>query len=277
MTKHVVNSEDCVKCGTCSDICPANIIELKEFPHVSKDNELICMKCGQCEAVCPQGAFEVIDPDLKGVFNNKIDFKGSYEQIGNYIRSRRSARHYKTETVDRKILEEVMDIVRYAPSAGNGQPVKWMIVHDPVKVKKLAGLTIDWMRKIVSENPENQDFIGLNLFIDAWENGVDLVFRGAPHLVIAYSTEHYPDNPMSQFVIVDGTIALTHLDLALPSFGLGSCWSGGLSMAINEWPPIAEELELPEGSTFIGAMMVGYPQYQYHNIPKRNEAVIDWK
>lgn len=125
------------------------------------------MRCGQCEAVCPQGAFEVIDPDLKGAFNNKIEFNSSYEQIGNYMRGRRSTRRYKTETVDRKILEEVMDIVRYAPSAGNGQPVQWMIVHNPVKVKKLAGLAIDWMKKLVSEDPGNQDFAGLNLFIDA--------------------------------------------------------------------------------------------------------------
>lgn len=276
MTKHVVNSENCVKCGTCSNICPAHIIEPEELPHVSKENELICMRCGQCEAVCPQGAFEVIDPDLKGAFNNKIEFNISYEQIGNYMRGRRSTRHYKTEIIDRKILEEVMDIVRYAPSAGNGQPVKWMIVHNPVKVKKLAGLAIDWMKKLVSEDPGNQDFAGLNLFIDAWDNGVDLVLRGAPHLVIAYAQQD-KDNPMSQFVSVDGTIALTHLDLALPSFGLGSCWAGGLLMALNEWPPFAEELELPEGNTFIGAMMVGYPQYQYHNIPKRNEAIIDWK
>lgn len=276
MVKLAVDSEKCVKCGTCSDICVAGIIEPGDVPHVSKENALVCMICGQCEAVCPQGAMELVDPSLEGTMDNKIGDIGSSKQIGNYLRGRRSVRHYKNETVDRKVLEEVMDIVRYAPSAGNGQPVKWMIVHDPVKVKKVAGLTIDWIKNVISEAPPDQDFTGFNLLVEAWENGTDLVLRGAPHVVIAYA-EQDENNPMSQFVSVDGVIALTHLDLALPSFGLGSCWAGGLFMALNQWPPLAEELELPEGHTFIGAMMVGYPQYQYHNIPKRNKAVVDWK
>ncbi len=276
MVKIEVDSENCLKCGTCSNICPAGIIELGNLPNVSQENAMICMRCGQCESVCPQGALELIDPTLEGVVNNKTDFKGSPEKIGNYMRSRRAVRHYKEDTVDKKVFEEIMDIVRYAPSAGNGQPVKWMIVHDPVKVKKLAGMTIDWMKNIVAEAPPEQHVEGLNLFIDSWENGSDLVLRGAPHLVVAYA-EQDKNNPMAQFVSVDGIIALTHLDLALPTFGLGSCWAGGLTMALNEYFPIAKELNLPEGHTFIGAMMVGYPQYQYHNIPKRNKAVIDWK
>jgi len=276
MVKLEVDKENCVKCGTCSEVCIASIIELGDLPSVSRENALVCMRCGQCEAVCPQGALELVDPNLQGTIPNKIDFKGSPEQIGNYIRSRRSVRHYENKMVDREVLEEVMDMVRYAPSAGNGQPVKWMIVHDPAKVKKLAGLTIDWIKNLIDEAPSDQNFTGFNLFVDAWDNGDDLVLRGAPHVVIAYAQQD-EDNPMAQFVSVDGTIALTHLDLALPSFGLGSCWAGGLTMALNGWPPLAKELELPEGHTFIGAMMVGYPKYQYHNIPKRNKAVIDWK
>ncbi len=150
-----------------------------------------------------------------------------------------------------------------------------MVIHDPEKVKKLAGLTIDWMKNIVNEAPSGQDFTRLNLFIDAWENGLDLVLRGAPHLIISYLYQD-KDDPMAQFVSSNALIALTYLDLALPSFGLGSCWAGGLSMALNEWPPIAEELELPNDNVFVGALILGYPKYQYHNIPKRNKSVIDW-
>lgn|GEM_PF-3267091 len=65
--------------------------------------------------------------------------------------------------VDRKVLEEVMDIVRYAQSAGNVQPVKWVIFHDPVKVKKVTGLTIDGIKNVISKAPPDQDFTGFNL------------------------------------------------------------------------------------------------------------------
>lgn len=276
MSKIMIDDESCIACGTCSNICPASIIELENFPSVSEENSESCIKCGQCEAVCAQSALELVDPSIERTGNNRINFKGTSEQIGNYIRSRRSIRHYKNKIVDKKILEDVMDIVRYAPSGGNNQAVKWMIIHDPVKVKKLAGLTIEWIKNMIDKNPSDPNMAHLKPLVDVWDNESDPILRGAPHLIIAYARLD-KDNPMAQFVNIDGTIALTHLDLALPSFGLGSCWAGGLSMALNEWPPIAKELKLPKDHIFIGAMMVGYPQYQYHNIPKRNKVDINWK
>ncbi|MEE8389692.1 MAG: nitroreductase family protein [Anaerolineae bacterium] len=75
----------------------------------------------------------------------------------------------------------------------------------------------------------------------------------------------------------DCTIVLTYLALAAPSFGLGACWAGWLDIAADNWQPLQQYLELPEGLVCCGAMMIGYPKYKYHRIPLRDEVRITWR
>jgi len=71
------------------------------------------------------------------------------------------------------------------------------------------------------------------------------------------------------------TIALTYLELAALSFGLGTCWAGYAHMA-TALPSIQEVLNLPEGRQCFGAMMVGYQKFDYHRIPLRKMNVT-WR
>ncbi len=53
-----INSETCVLCGACADICPVNAIERGEdsfFIH-----EEICIGCAQCISVCPQKSVNIV-------------------------------------------------------------------------------------------------------------------------------------------------------------------------------------------------------------------------
>jgi nitroreductase len=73
---------------------------------------------------------------------------------------------------------------------------------------------------------------------------------------------------------IDSAIALSYMDLAAPSLGLGCCWAGFFMIAAGSWPPLAEAFQLPEGHKSFGAMMVGYPKFRYQRLPERNEAKI---
>lgn len=97
------------------------------------------------------------------------------------------------------------------------------------------------------------------------------ILREAPCLVVAHAPE---DNMMA---VGDGMIALTHLDLALPSFGLGGCWAGLFNIVCNQHPPLKDMLGIPKGNNIIYPFMLGYPKYKYHRIPERNESNIIWK
>jgi nitroreductase len=100
---------------------------------------------------------------------------------------------------------------------------------------------------------------------------MDPILRGAPTLVIAHAPKGYA---LAQ---VDSSIALTFLDLAAPTLGLGSCWAGFFMMAAVQWPPLQEVLALPEDHACFSAMMIGYPKYEYHRLLLRKEAATNWR
>ena len=42
-------------------------------------------------------------------------------------------------------------------------------------------------------------------------------------------------------------------------------------------PDLAEELQLPDGHKSHYAMMLGYPKYRFHRVPKRDPAKVTWR
>jgi nitroreductase len=235
-------------------------------PEVVADT--MCIECGHCEAMCPEGAINISGPELEAPMED-ISSKISPEDMGNYMRNRRSIRNYKKRAIPHGTIEEIMDVVRFAPSGGNQQPVEWIIIEDPQKVKELAGLVINWMEKLVEDNSPFAQILPVESLISVWKSGLDPILRGAPNLFIATAKSNEGSTPM------DGTIALSYLDLLLPSFGLGSCWAGFLQMA-SDFKPIREFLGLKEGEVFLGALMAGYPECKFYRVPKRKKLSVKY-
>lgn len=174
-----VDQEKCIKCYSCIAECPFDLInEDKEgFPQLRKAALRRCIRCGHCMAVCGADALDITISPLASsalVDKNVLPSSQAVEQL---LKSRRSIRTYKKRPVDHAVLAKILDVSRYAPSAHNCQSVHWVMVEDPAEVQKLAGLVVEYMREI-------KVFPGL---IRAWDQGVDKVLRGAPHLAICHA------------------------------------------------------------------------------------------
>jgi nitroreductase/ferredoxin len=265
-----IDQETCTRCGICADVCMWSIIAPPEGDtpaRIREEKAAFCIACGQCEAFCPSGS--VVAGGRAGTEPASPAGAISPEALGSYLKSRRSVRHYRDEPVPREMIEAVLDVARYAPSGGNGQPVEWLVVHDPAAVRTIAGLTIDWMRELAKRDHPMSGYVpGL---IAAWERGADVICRGAPHLVIPFVPEASPIAP------IDAIIALTHVDIAAPAFDLGTCWAGFVAMACREHAPLREFLALPAGMTPAYAMMLGFPRFRPHQIPDRKPLRATWR
>jgi nitroreductase/ferredoxin len=272
MTTIFVDEDLCTRCGICSTVCPVSIVEPAGescLPRVQDTKAGMCIRCGHCEVSCPSQALLLnFLPDDK-VRNPVGAGKISPEDLGVYLKRRRSVRHFTKDPVAKGTIADLLDIVRYAASGGNGQPVQWLVVHEPEEVHRLAGLTIDWMRTLRSSSHPMSGYVPS--LIAGWEQGNDPVCRGAPHLLIAHIPE---DNPVAS---IDAIIALTHADIAAPAFGIGTCWAGFLSMAAATYEPLKEALALPPGRKCAYTMMFGYPQYKTYGIPRRKPVEILWR
>jgi len=270
MTIILVDPDLCTRCGICSEVCPMSIIEPadeKNLPKIRDEIE-VCIACGHCEAFCPSQALLLnLRPD------EKVDLPdGAGElpagDLGWYLKKRRSVRHFTGEPVSREDILQVLDIARYAASGCNGQPVEWIVIHDPERVNRIAGLTIDWMRTLVGTSHPLSNFV--TPLISAWEAGYDPICRNAPHMIISHIPE---DNPMN---IADAIIALTHFDISAPAFGIGTCWAGFVAHALLEYRPLQEEIALPKGRIPSFAIFFGHPKYQAYGIPRRKPLQVTW-
>jgi len=271
MTTILVDQDLCTRCGICSTVCIMGIIELADensLPKTNDTNAGICIQCGHCEAHCPSHALILNDrPDEKvrlpeGAGNIAPD------NMGYYLRKRRSVRHYTKDIVPKEKILELLDIARYAASAGNRQPVEWIVVHDQERVKKIAAMTIEWMRTLAGSNHPMSGYVPA--LIRGWESGSDVICRGAPHLLVATIPEEYP---VAQ---TDAIIALTHFDLAAPAHGIGTCWAGFVAMAASSYKPLQKDLSIPAGRRSAYAMIFGHPQHEIYGIPRRKPLVVAW-
>ena len=269
-----VDQDKCKRDGICVSECPVRIIELKDkssLPELTPGGAELCINCGHCVAVCPHGAMSLKTMPLEQLPLMDPAILPTQRQIDHFLRSRRSIRVYKDKPVERETLASLIDVVRYAPSGHNYQPVHWLVIQGRDEIKRLSGIVIDWMRlMIAAEWPVAQE-MHFDQAVHAWENGVDRVLRDAPHLIVAHGPAGL------KHVQSACTIALAYLELAAYSFGLGACWAGYFNAAANSHKPMQQALSLPENHQCYGAMMVGYAKNKYHRLPLRNEAKIEWR
>ena len=145
------------------------------------------------------------------------------------VRTRRSIRAYRSDTVPEEVLSRVLEAVRIAPSGSNRQPWKFIVARSEKLRRRLAAAC------------GNQGFIA--------EAPVAIVACGYD---IDYNRGGYMGD-MS--MLVDVSIAFTHLILAARAEGLGTCWIGAFD---ND--EVKEILDIPEGVNVVAVTPLGYPK-----------------
>lgn len=264
----------CNKDGLCAMVCPMAIIRppsKDSLPSPAPKATESCIKCGHCVAICPTGALIHKDIPLEKCPPVNKDLTISAEEAEQFIRSRRSVREFKAEPVTRAEAERLIGIARYAQSGHNSQPVSWIVVLEPEKVKAMAGHVIDWCKSVMQSHPDFAKAMHMEIMTMAWEMGYDAILRSAPALIAAIGEK---GSRMAPDACV---IATTTLELAAPSIGLGTCWAGYFIGAAKMWKPLKEALELPENHEIYSAVMLGHPKFKYRRLIARNEPVIHWR
>jgi ferredoxin len=188
MIKFEVDITKCIRCGLCSQVCPFGIIappDGEKPPASISEREAYCIKCGQCQAVCPSGASDLsYDEAVTTKYQTDKKFIAP-EKIADHMRLRRSVRKFKEDLVSKEVIEELLDVARYAPSGTNRQPVRWIVTHSPEKVQKLAAGVIEWMELAAKQDLPFAKILPLAVLVRAWKSGMDPIFHKAPHIITA--------------------------------------------------------------------------------------------
>lgn len=263
-----VDTEKCKRCGACLSECPFDLVVDggEGLPKLRPAARRTCIGCGHCVAVCPVEALSLPElrefPPLPPSQCEALDREQiiSVDQAELFLKGRRSVRTFKDKLLPDDLVAHLVNVARFAPSAHNGQPARWIVTRSRETTRRLAELTVEFMAI-------NNVFPGV---IKNWKLGNDKVLHAAPQVAIA----HAPEDGLNP--AEDCSIAAAYLELAAHAHGVGACWAGFLMEAAEGYAPIRELLGLPEGHGVYAALMLGYPKYKFKRIPRRNPVELRW-
>ncbi len=252
MASFHIDKSKCVKCRACILDCPRLIITADSdgYPMVKDEDEYYCMQCGHCIISCRYGASSL------GNFNHgqAVDLGStrfpSPDESRRLLCTRRSVRKFTGKPVNRETLIQILDVARYAPSASNRQQVRWIVLEN----ERLDTLKKHIMAE-VSKDPSEKAEQRYSRQEDQQKQGKDPVFRGAPMLVAAVMPG---DSEWKE----DAVIALSYLEIAAHSLGVGSMWSAFMIRELRRSNETRAFLDLNETEWVGGVLLLGYNALQ---------------
>ncbi len=256
MNTVTVDKEKCVQCGLCVRDCVSHCLEMNknDYPYMKDENR--CLGCQHCMSICPQGAIS---------FNNKNpedSEKPSFKNVLSLIKSRRSIRLYKDEELTEEELQAIKDMLPYIPTGCNSHKLHFSIVEKQSVMKELKEKVNNKLIKLLNNKVLSPIVKHFETYKESFNKGEDIIFRGAPHMIVVSSPISAPCAPQ------DPVIALSYIELYAQSLGYGTCWCGYAELCIKLMPELCDILEIPKGYTPIYAMLLGKPAVKYSRIPQ---------
>ncbi len=145
------------------------------------------------------------------------------------ILERRSTRKFKSDKIPAATVGRLIDAARWAPSAGNIQAWRIIVVYNQEKKEQLVPAALG--QKFLAQAP------------------VVFVICALPE----QSAKRYQERGRNLYVIQDTAAMVQNILLAAEGYGLGSCWMGAFDEnAVNE------VLELPKDYRPVAIIPIGY-------------------
>jgi len=153
-------------------------------------------------------------------------------EIFEVIERRRSIRKYKPSSISNEHLKKILEAARLAPSAGNRQPWRFIVVRSTEQ------------KKLMAEAAQNQMFLA--------DAGV---------IIVALADSEASPKWFKQDVM----IAIEHMVLASTSLGYGTCWIGAF-----EEKQVKQLLGVPKRIAVVALLPIGVPDEKPQPKPRKN-------
>lgn len=253
-----IDEERCIQCGECAADCPAACISLDNgYPEI---NEKRCIRCQHCLAVCPTAALSILgkNPDDSQPINPNV--LPHPQEMETLLKTRRSVRRYKTEPVPKATIHHLVETLGACPTGMNARQTLFTVVDDPAVMDELRERTLTRVKEVMQDPGLPQGLEIIAKYVAAGDKlGMDIFYRGAPHLLVASCPQSAPTPE------ADCLIALSQFELLAVSHGLGTVWDGLAKWAINHIAPdLRQWLGIPEDHVFGYAMAFGSPAASYY-------------
>lgn len=164
------------------------------------------------------------------------------------LRNRRSVRDFEDRQVPLGTIRQIIEESCLAPSSGNGQPWRFIIIQDKELIRRLSDESKASILSYIKRNPDAP----IKQYEGALRNEKFNIFYNAPCLVYILGSKGLSS------LGVDCALAACYFMFAAANRGLGTCWIGLGSYLQN--PELEEFVGIPKESRIVAPIIVGYPK-----------------
>jgi nitroreductase len=230
-------------------------------------------------------------PERPGSLQRIEQLKTQRTETEDVILKRRSVRIYRRRQVPEFMVRRILEAGRFAPSAGNGQPWKFVVLRDPEIIRGLTlatrrvakifnwfinyqGSRFSWRLplaklfiRVKANDLHPAPFSAIPLIADG---RLDL-YHGAPTVILILKDVRGVSNPD-----LDCGIAGQNMALAAHSMGLGTCWVSFTKLAFQYGWRWRRHLGIRYPYQFVSSLAVGFPVGEPDRMVPRPTAAVDW-
>jgi nitroreductase len=177
------------------------------------------------------------------------------------LKMRRSIRDYEDKGVPLDMVKEIIRESCLAPSSGNGQPWRFIIINTREMIKRLSDESRRNLIADIERNPaspsKNYEAVLRDERFNVFYNAPCLIFIGGNRAVLSLQ--------------VDCALAASYFMFSALERGLGTCWSG-LGRFIQD-PKLRQLIGMPDDYQIVAPVILGYPK-PISSQPERMEPQI---
>lgn len=300
-----VDAEKCTGCGLCVQNCLFRTWEMGEDNVPRYKEGGACFSCYNCLVACPVDAISVeqpyhVDSGFWATEPRNMppvrpleprDAEGNpdeWTEVERVVFTRRSVRNFSDRPVSEHLVRRVIEAGRHAPSGGNSQPWKFVVVTNKALIDRMNEVAAATMLGLYNAYASDEGVqalaanfnpaapggfdpriilggVGTNI-----RNRINPTLLGAPVVILIAGDRRAIGGPQMQIGICG-----TNMNLVANSLGLKGTWVG-FAAACNGNPELMNTLGIKDPFSIITSMVIGYPRFKQEGVVPREYRPITW-
>jgi nitroreductase len=193
-------------------------------------------------------------------------------ELGDVMRTTFNCREYRSDPVPDEVFHRAVERARFAPNGGNRQPVRFLIVRDPEKRRRLGELYVEEWRGPYEAVRAGRQTLGLRSSAHEAANSFAERFAEHPTVVVVcadLSLVVPTDAKLDRLSVVAGAsiYPMAHnFCLALRDQGVATTFT---TLLVEHEPKVKELLAIPEHLSTACHIVAGYPAKGFPNRLRR--------
>ena len=301
----LVDAEKCNGCGLCILNCLFRTWEMGDSKVPVYKEGGACFSCYNCMVACPTDAISVdqpyhVDSGFWATNPPKMPPVGPLEprdadgnpdtwtEVERIVFTRRSVRNFSDKPVSEHLIRRILEAGRHAPSGGNSQPWKFVVITNKAiidRINEVAAATMLGLDAVYSSDqgvealaasfsPAEPGGFDPRIILGgigtALKNKVNPILLGAPVVILIAGDRRAIGGAEMQIGICG-----TNMNLVANSLGLKGTWVGFAACA-NVDAELMNILGIKDPFSIVTSMVFGYPKFKQEGVVPRQYRPVTW-